>query len=287
MSELSPAARALIDAAKNADAPSAEDKLRVQDSLYAKLGISAAAAASTGAASAGGNPGPSSLLNASSATTAGAGAGGVGLATKIGLAVVAIAGLTVGGYYATRGGGSDKPNGQAPSAALTKPAGDERVTTPSPRPSGGRVGEGGPKVRANANTKTETETETDSGTDSEKPVVAPKPKSHPRHLAHKRRVAAPKKPKLSPMDRLRAEKKLISQAQATLRDGDATRTLQLLAVHASKFPNGILVANRYGLRVLALCKLGRTEEAKRTATIFLRRWPRYPMADRIRHSCGN
>jgi len=283
MSELSPAARALIDAAKNADAPSAEDKLRVQDSLYAKLGIGAAAVASTGAASAGGNPGPSSLLNASSATTAGAGAGGVGLATKVGLAVVAIAGLTVGGYYATRGGGGGKPNGQEPSAAVTKPAGDEKMPAPSPRPGGGTVAEA-PKLRAQAKTETETETETETA--SEKPVVAAKPKSHPRHRAHKRRVAA-NKPALSAMDRLRAEKKLISQAQATLRDGDAARALQLLAAHANKFPNGVLVPERYGTRVLALCKLNRTAAAHKAASSFLQRWPRHPMADRIRHSCGN
>jgi len=82
------------------------------------------------------------------------------------------------------------------------------------------------------------------------------------------------------------ETSLLLTSQGALREGDAARALALLDDHARRFPNGALAEERDASRVLALCALGRTVEAKTAGQTFLAAHPRSPAAARVRASCG-
>jgi hypothetical protein len=84
---------------------------------------------------------------------------------------------------------------------------------------------------------------------------------------------------------LEAETRLLRDADVALRSGDAQRALALLDEHAARFPDGVLQEERAAERVLALCGLGRTSEARADVDRFLRERPRSPLADRVRSSC--
>lgn len=83
-----------------------------------------------------------------------------------------------------------------------------------------------------------------------------------------------------------AEAKLLTRADAALKGGDALHALELLDEHASSFSDGVLVEERQSERVVVLCALGRTEDARAEASAFLRKSPRSPLAARVRASCG-
>jgi RNA polymerase sigma-70 factor (ECF subfamily) len=83
-----------------------------------------------------------------------------------------------------------------------------------------------------------------------------------------------------------AEAELLRRADAALKAADPSRALALLGEHATTFPNGILVEERDAERVVVLCALGRTEDARAAAAQFLRLRPRSPLSQRVRESCG-
>ena len=85
-------------------------------------------------------------------------------------------------------------------------------------------------------------------------------------------------------DTLKAETALVRKAHLALRGGDANGALALLDQHAREFPQGQLREERAAARVLALCRLGRKDEAKRAAGRMLDE--RSPLAERIRSACG-
>jgi RNA polymerase sigma-70 factor (ECF subfamily) len=71
-----------------------------------------------------------------------------------------------------------------------------------------------------------------------------------------------------------------------LHAGEAAAALAALDQHARLYPNGFLAEERAGERVLALCDLGRTAEASEAARAFLARYPRSPLAVRVKGSCA-
>jgi hypothetical protein len=81
------------------------------------------------------------------------------------------------------------------------------------------------------------------------------------------------------------EVELMGRARAALGGGDASRALALLEEHAKRFPKGALGPERDVSRIMALCALGRVEQAKKHATTFLRRHPSSALADRVRRTC--
>ncbi|MGH7329144.1 MAG: hypothetical protein ACREJX_12410, partial [Polyangiaceae bacterium] len=83
-----------------------------------------------------------------------------------------------------------------------------------------------------------------------------------------------------------AEAALLRNADAALKRGDASGALALVDQHAAQFPNGILAEERDAERVVVLCALGRTDEARAAGAAFLRAHPRSPQASRIRESCA-
>jgi hypothetical protein len=77
-----------------------------------------------------------------------------------------------------------------------------------------------------------------------------------------RRRAAPRN------DDLAAEAALLQRAHAAYRSGQPGETLRLLQQHGAKYPRSQLGVERSTLKVLALCALNRTDEARRTAATF-------------------
>lgn len=103
-------------------------------------------------------------------------------------------------------------------------------------------------------------------------------------------VAPAPSPSLSPpaesAQRLADEIRLVSSARGSLRSGDASGALRTLDEHARGFPDGALTTEASAVRVLALCALGRTEEARTLAQTWLATSPRSPLASAVRRSCG-
>lgn len=84
---------------------------------------------------------------------------------------------------------------------------------------------------------------------------------------------------------LNAETVLLARAQRALGSGSPGDALPWIQQHAARFPNGALAQEREAARVLALCALKRTGEARRATQQFLRVWPSSPLADRVRTAC--
>jgi RNA polymerase sigma-70 factor, ECF subfamily len=90
----------------------------------------------------------------------------------------------------------------------------------------------------------------------------------------------------APADTLAEEARLLAQARHALRGGDNERGLALLDEHARTFPNGWFASDRAVERIVALCSLGRRDEARREAKAFLARHPNSPLTRRIGSSCA-
>jgi hypothetical protein len=113
-------------------------------------------------------------------------------------------------------------------------------------------------------------------------VEAPPPS--PAKVLRARPTSAPRTSR-STQD-LEGEARLLEQADADLRRGDANAALARLADHAAKYPDGALREEREGVRVVALCRAGRAAEGKAAAERFFARAPRSTLAARIRAACG-
>jgi hypothetical protein len=83
-----------------------------------------------------------------------------------------------------------------------------------------------------------------------------------------------------------AEARLLRDADAALRAGDAARALSLLDQHASLFPGGVLVEERDAERVVVLCALGQVAAAREAGSAFIRDHARSPLVARVRGSCA-
>jgi uncharacterized protein HemY len=82
------------------------------------------------------------------------------------------------------------------------------------------------------------------------------------------------------------ELKLLSAAQAALREADGHRALDLLEQHAEDCPSATFWEEESAARVLALCLLHRNEQALAEAAHLSSRSPRSPLLARLRSSCA-
>lgn len=80
---------------------------------------------------------------------------------------------------------------------------------------------------------------------------------------------------------------VLAEAQKALAAGQPALALRFLDDHARAFPQGALSEERSLARVIALCKLGRIESARRAARPLLQKAPDSPLSDRIRAACGD
>ena len=118
-----------------------------------------------------------------------------------------------------------------------------------------------------------------------KPTVAPTVRSPKRKKARPAKAPA-NTPKEHTQDQVKAEMALLGRAQGALQAGDPARALRLLRRHAKDFPKGYLVEERVLQRAVALCKLGRPEDARAAVRKFLRKYPSSPMASHARSICN-
>jgi len=85
---------------------------------------------------------------------------------------------------------------------------------------------------------------------------------------------------------IEGEVRLLEEADADLRHGDAAGALARLGEHATKYPGGALRQEREGMNVVALCQAGRQTEGRAAAERFLSRSSKSALASRIRAACG-
>ena len=84
---------------------------------------------------------------------------------------------------------------------------------------------------------------------------------------------------------LSAELLLMADVQRALRDGQATRALELVTRHAAEFPDGQLVNERLAAETFAACQSGEVARARRAAALFLERDSTSSLALRVRKTC--
>jgi hypothetical protein len=80
--------------------------------------------------------------------------------------------------------------------------------------------------------------------------------------------------------------RLIAQAEASLRDGDANGALALLEEHARLHPDASTVEERRALQVLGWCAAGRLVEGRGARWSFLRDFPRSAYRPRVEAACA-
>jgi hypothetical protein len=208
------------------------DSRRIRASVLARVGTAAGVGAAIGA------------------TTSALSFGGVfgSTASKIGAAMVLVAGLSAGTYVATT------HHARAPVVAATMPAALPRSVAQPVVPM--------PKVED----KAEAPAPLELGTRVHPPVGR----------THVRRATPD----------LEGEVSLLEAADAELRRGDADAALARLAEHAARYPSGALVYEREGVRAIALCRSGRLVEGRAVADRFLGSARKSSLANRVRTACG-
>jgi hypothetical protein len=274
MNDLTPEDQALLERARlGGDAATPEDHARVKRRLFAQVGVAVgtSAVATSGGASAG--------------LTASASAGST-LVGSVGKIVVALAigagagtGVTVA-YHA-------RPTQPPPVAPATQPS-NAIATIERDRSNEPPTAELGTEPLARAPSREATRDRPASARSAA--LSAPLPADRPIASQAAENVSpapaqpAPRQQPVGPAT-VAAEAELLRQADAALKAGDAARALALLGEHATRFPNGMLIEEREAERIVVLCALGRTEEARAAASQFLRVRPRSPLSQRIRESC--
>jgi hypothetical protein len=258
MSELGPGARKLVDEVRDLDDPTKDDEARVRSAL-------AAAIAAQGAAIASGTG------------TAAAASGSGALALKIALAGALVAGATTAVVYTAL------PSDPASHAAPSAPARVERgaieapaIAEPAAEPLEAAVVEPAPEPELpEASVAPRARVRVASPTPPENPrVEAPPPLE----------VAAPSPPVPEAPDTLAEELVLLRAANRALAS-DPASALGLLDQHRERFASGQLATDREVVRVLALCALGRSAEARSAAEPIRARLEGTPRGRRLESSC--
>jgi hypothetical protein len=249
MTNLSYEARALLRAARSHDEPTDADSHRVRASVLAKVG-----AAGFGAAI---GVTTSTISFAKVASFFGTTAGKV-------TAVLLVAGLSAGTY------------------AVTRPAAVHAAATargPVRSPDAPVTSSGSSTIEPTNSEVRELPAVSSSLIAAPTLAHAAPAKTHasiaPRRAVHARRT-----------DDLEGEVRLLADADAELRRGDADAALARLAEHAAKYPSGALVDEREGVRAIALCRAGRFSEGRTAADRFLSPTRKSSLAARVRTACG-
>lgn len=78
---------------------------------------------------------------------------------------------------------------------------------------------------------------------------------------------------------------LIRRALGALRAGSPAGALRALAEHRAQYPDGVMLSEREGLEVVALCEDGQSDAGLRHRATFLQRFPASPVTARVRAAC--
>lgn len=97
----------------------------------------------------------------------------------------------------------------------------------------------------------------------------------------------PRTPKASQpsASELAEETALFGEIQAALVGGKSTAAMAAIARHEKKFPRGVFRGERQVAKARALCRLGRTNSARKLRDTFLKRNPRSHLSARMRSVC--
>lgn len=121
---------------------------------------------------------------------------------------------------------------------------------------------------------------------AELPVPSEERRVEPKRRATPRPATEPEpEPKEPAETTLAAELRLLSRANAAMRAGRHAEALDVLAEHARAFEAGQLAPEREYKRALALCELGRREQARAVADAFVREHPRSPLRAKAMDVC--
>jgi hypothetical protein len=278
LDELSPEARALLAAGREADGPSPDDRSRVKGALLASLAAggatattATAAAATTGAAATGAAAAGTAVSGGTAGVVGTGGLLGVSKAAATLLAGAVVTGAVVTGVVVGTVPPSPPPQEAPGPATAIEGAEDDRplvVPPASPAPVARVAEEAAPEPA---------------------PAPAPEPRVLPRATpptgsggpATAGAEAPPAAPSRAPST-VAAELALLRSARAALRGDDGDRALAELAIHAARFPDGVLAQERDALRAEADCTTDRGVDRARR---FLARHPRSVHAARLREVC--
>lgn len=287
MTDLTHEARAALQLARSAFTPSDEDRERVRAALAAHA--SAAPTASVRATSA---PWRSTGVRRLAAATF--------VSASIVTVVVYLRGSSPGhGPHTPVGAGAQEPSVSAPQVAPVPAVSSDahEHVTPAHMATGPSVANGRPKAS------------TREGKHATAPRTPPAAHvasevTHPAHSAPARaaetepEVRAPaarreviSEPESKPRpaqpesDTIKEELQLLRTARAALDRNQPAGALDALDLHRRRFPKGVLRQERITAEVLALCMLGRVEEARTSARQLASIAPSSPHLARLRNSC--
>ncbi len=279
MKELSRQARDTLERGLAFDGPSAERRARVKARIIAALGGGAAVLATSSAAA-----------EVASPLAAGAAAGaGKGLAfgsLLVWFGVGAVAGVAVSSVVVVteRARGTQTAETRAAAAAPAR----ARVGAVSSARHGPTLPAAGPG-ESNAADSDEA-----ASVAKARPAASPPPGLAPRastaSVASTSASAAPSVASPSPAPSAAAtlseEAGLLQRAERALAGNQPNAALSALAEHERRFPAGVLHEERQAARVLALCELGRTAEARALARAFVVKSPDSVLVPRLERSCA-
>jgi hypothetical protein len=243
---MNPETRAFLDAVRTAEDPSSDDERRVLSAVRATLVTSAALG--TG-------------ISVAKASTPSAGSAAAGI--KLGGLVLGLgaAALVVGAVVAVGRPGPREATGSAmPSARAHAPG--VACVSPPPRPAPGAHSDAIPGIRT---------------LPAARPSASVMQSGRPR--AEVSASAAPPTP-----SSLREEIALLTEVQAALERRDGATALGRLDQHQTL--DRRLLAERRAARILALCLLGRRQEAEQAALAFVREHPTSVQRTAVERSCA-
>ena len=113
------------------------------------------------------------------------------------------------------------------------------------------------------------------------PTERPKSSSLKKHRKQKSSKAAPES-----SNTLADEVALVRDAAGAINAGKMKRARRLLNAHRTRFPQGVMVQERNGLEIIALCKQGKDDVAARRFAAFKKMSPNAPIIIRINKTCG-
>lgn len=272
MTDLDPLARAILEAGREGDNPTPDERARARRAL-----LSAIAAPGGGS----GSPGHSAVGHGSAAATKTV-AAALGKLAAVGVAVWFGSSVLLHLW----------PQQKQAASTGSAPATLERAAAPRSAPAPVRPASSAPALRSPHEGRS-------------------RPVRHPGAVAGNVAPAAPRSPSAAAAsasvsvappsatarfaqapsaapagDTLAAETRDLRSAYAAMERGDPARALALLDQQSAAYPHGQLGQERRAARVFALCKLGRTAEARAAAARFLAQSPGSPLAGRVRKACA-
>jgi hypothetical protein len=284
MTELSPAARRLLNSAAEHDGPTPQNRKNLERKIALAASATAVTLAGQAAAKAGSNS-VSSLASGHAAATSAA----VTASSAKGLAIVATtktlsgaapwliaAGVStaIATPLVVQSGVWQAPESPAPhtstSTAPSSPLSAQASVVASQR-------NGPTPASTTANATSSAARQKATATSATLDAVAPRAVNLAQYSPKGTTVAKPS---------VGTELALLGKARAALRAGDGSRALTLLDEHARTFVGGQLSAERQAVRILALCSLGRTSDARAVANQFFHQHPHSPLTQRVASSCA-